>query len=212
MAPASGERMIAVPTVEGVHMHRRRALLAGTVLLILALGGGTASGATRYPDRMGDVQPGAGPDVVWLRLSDTKTSVRLVVRFAQAPPLRVGRDEGWIDMLLVGIDVPPLGPPPRAPGGVWLGADYAAGVHGPSRRGQAVRLAANVPEASRLVARFDVVTSGSTLSFSIPRRALGDPAWFRFSVVAGREATERPAGGAPDVVPARGTLRYVLAG
>jgi hypothetical protein len=50
---------------------------------------------------------------------------------------------------------------------------------------------------------------GDTLTFSIPRAALGSPDWFEFSVAAGRE-TEREGEGSEDYAPADGTFRYRL--
>lgn len=130
--------------------------------------------------------------------------------FADVPPLRVSTREKWIDMLLIGIDVPPLGRRPLAPGGEWLGANFALGTHGPSKTGQLVRLGKDTPAKSRRIATFAIVTRGSTLSFSIPRRALGNPSWFTFGVATAREGEDEATGGGVDVVPDRGTLRYLL--
>jgi len=60
------------------------------------------------------------------------------------------------------------------------------------------------------LARFPIVTIGSTLTFSIQRSLLGGARWFTFTVAAARESAEESGDGAFDVVPARGTLRYVL--
>jgi len=54
------------------------------------------------------------------------------------------------------------------------------------------------------------VTIGSTLTFSIPRSLLGGARWFTFTVAAASESAEETGDGAFDIVPARGTLRYVL--
>lgn len=170
---------------------------------------GVASAATSYPERVGDVGRG-GPDIASIRVSNTKATVAFRVRFARAPPLRVSTREGWVDMLLIGIDVPPLGPRPAIAGGPWPGANFALGTHGPSKTGSMVRLAQGVPAKPRLVARFKIVSSGPTLTFSIPRRALGDPAQFTFSVAAAREMENEAAGGGTDVAPARGTFLYRL--
>lgn len=110
-------------------------------------------------------------------------------------------------MLLIGVDVPPLGPPPSTPGGEWAGADFALGAHGRSVTGQLVRLG---KKHSAPPLRFTIVTRGRTLSFSIPRRALGNPQWFRFSVAAAREGETRASGGGFDVAPEHGTFRYDL--
>lgn len=189
---------------------RRRAVLGGSLLGAVLLACGTASATTRYPDRPGDVEAGTGPDMTSMTVSNSRTTITFRFRFATAPPLRVGQAGMWVDMLLVAVDVPPLGPPPASPGGEWRGADFAFGTHGPSKTGMLVRLGQG---ASRVVTRFEVVTRGSTLTFSIPRRSLGSPAWFAFSAAAAREAAVEPAAGAaPDLVPARGTYRYTLTG
>lgn len=177
-----------------------------TAAFVVLLGAGPALAATTYPDRAGDVARGSGPDVVAVSVASTRTHLTFRVRFATAPPLRVGTGDGWVDMLLIGIDVPPFGPQPAAGGGDWTGADYALGTHGPSRTGRLVRLAA---KRSRTVTTFRIATTGATLAFSVPRGALGSPASVAFLVAAGREGEE---GGEADFAPARGTFRYTLAG
>jgi hypothetical protein len=114
-------------------------------------------------------------------------------------------------MLLLGIDVPPLGPRP-IPDGEWLGADFAAGFHGPAKTGMLVRLGKG---SQKVVARFRMVTRGTTVTFSIPRRALGSPTWFAFEVAAAREWNDKgavPSGTKSDLAPARGTFRHTLTG
>jgi hypothetical protein len=65
----------------------------------------------------------------------------------------------------------------------------------------------------RQVATFKIVTRGSTLTFSIPRGALGkSTAWFAFYAAAGRETMQEGQGGGADYAPARGSFRYVLSG
>jgi hypothetical protein len=183
------------------------AAAGATVLAALALAGGAGGFASvTYPDRTGDVTGGAGPDLAAVTLSSTASRVTFRIRFTKAPPLRAGARQGWVDMLLIGIDVPPLGPKPL-PNGGWRGMDFALGTHGPSKTGLLVRLGG---AGTRRLARFPIVTAGSTMSFSIARRALGDPAWFRFQVAAARE-TEAETGGGVDFAPAaRTTFRYAL--
>jgi hypothetical protein len=189
---------------------RRYASSGVSVFAVLFLICGVAFAAKSYPDRVGDVTGGTGPDIASVTVSNTKTKVTFGVRFVKAPPLRVNQREGWIDMLLIGIDVPPLGPRPTIPGGEWRGANFALGTHGPSKTGLMVRLGQG---EYRQVASFKIVTSGSTLTFTIPRRALGNPAWFAFTVAAAREMEEEEAtGGGFDIAPARGTFRYALTG
>jgi hypothetical protein len=191
---------------------RPDAMSAVFVGAVVFLGCGVALAATDYPDRVGDVRREAAPDIASVRVSNTVTTVTFSVRFVKAPPLRTSRNPGWVDMLLVGIDVPPVGPPPVAPGGEWVGADFAIGTHGPSRTGRMVRLGREIPAKPRHVATMAIVTHRSTLTLSIPRRALGTPTWFRFSVAAAREKRGDESGGAVDVAPAQGTYRYVLTG
>jgi len=182
---------------------RPKLVLGAALIAILAACGGR-SWPTSYGDPVGDVD--SGPDLASVRVSNTDAEVRFAVRFASKPPLRVDQEEGWVDMLLIGIDVPPLGPDPVAPGGEWRGADFALGTHGPSTTGTLVR-----PGGGR-VAEFELVTTGTTLTFSIPRSALGDPEWFTFTVAAAREQGDEGTRGGFDVVPELGTLRYTLAG
>lgn len=180
----------------------------GACLLAVLVVCGIASAAKSYGDRAGDVAGGPGPDIVSVALSNTASSITFRVRFAAAPPLRVNAREGWVDMLLIGIDVPPLGARPVRPGGEWPGANFALGTHGPSKTGRLVRLGNASPGSFRQAATFKVVTNGAQLTFSIPRRALGSPRWFTFSVAAARETEDE--GGGFDVAPQRGTFRYTL--
>lgn len=184
----------------------RRILLPSVLLLVLpAAVCGAAQAAKTYPDPAGDVKDGGGPDVVAVTLSNTASTLSFHVRFASAPPLRLSTHERWVDMLLIGIDAPPLGPPPSTPGGEWPGAEYALGTHGPSETGQLVRLGEKHAAPPR---RFKVVTHGRTLSLSIPRRALGSPRWFTFNIAAAREGDNRGTSGGYDVAPGHGTFRY----
>jgi hypothetical protein len=187
----------------------RCASIVASLVAALAIVCGVAPAAQNYPDRVGDVAAGSGPDIVSMRLSNTKTAITFRVRFAHTPPLRVSARQKWVDMLLVGIDVPPVGPRPVAPGGEWPGANFALGTHGPSKTGRVVRLGHGIPASARQVATFKIVTTGATLTFSIPRRVLGRPTWFTFSAAAAREM-EETSGGGIDMAPARGTYRYTL--
>ena len=188
---------------------RRTPLSLAALLAVLFLVCGAAPAATSYPDRVGDVKGGPGPDIASITLSNTKTSVVFHVRFAKPPPLRANMREGWSDMLLIGVDVPPLGPRPVRPGGEWLGANIALGTHRPSKTGLLVRLGSG---KSRQVVRFKIITSGSTLTFSIPRRVLGNPQWFTFNAAAAREMeAEGATGGGVDIAPGQGTFRYTFA-
>lgn len=188
------------------------ALLGASLLAVLFLVCGVALAAKSYPDRVGDVKGGPGPDIASVTVSNTKMKVTFRIRFVKAPPLRVSTREGWVDMLLIGIDVPPLGPRPSVPGGEWLGANFALGTHGPSETGRMVQLGAGISAESRQAASFKIVTSGSTLTFAIPRRALGSPTWFTFTVAAAREMEKVATGGGVDIAPAVGTFRYALTG
>ena len=177
-------------------------MLGGTLAAALSLAAGCGDGsASAYRDRVGDVKGADGPDIATVTVSDTATSVRFRVRFASAPPLAASTSEGWVDMLLIGIDVPPLGPAP-APSG-WRGADFVVGLHGTQT---AVRFR---KMGSTGLDVLPATVAGDTLSFSIPRAALGNPDWFEFSVAAGRE-TERAGEGSEDYAPADGTFRYRL--
>ncbi len=61
---------------------------------------------------------------------------------------------------------------PRSPAA--RGANFALGTHGSSRTGVLVKLGEGIPQQSREVARFKIITTGSLLTFSIPRQALGN--------------------------------------
>jgi hypothetical protein len=189
-------------------VRRRSTSSVACVVAVLLAVSAAAFAARSYSDRVGDVKGGSGPDLTSLTLSSTRTTVTFRVRFTHAPPLRASTRDGWVDMLLIGIDVPPLGPLPVRPGGEWRGANFAVGTHGPSTTGLLVHLDRGT---SRQVARFRVVTRGSSLVFSIPRRALGNPSWFTFNAAVARELADGDAGGGVDVAPEHGTFRYLLA-
>jgi len=182
---------------------RPKLVLGAVLIAAVAAACGGRSWPAGYGDPVGDVDH--GPDLASVRVSNTDADVSFAVRFASEPPLRVDEGEGWVDMLLIGIDVPPLGPEPVAPGGEWRGADFALGMHDTAKTGMLVRLGGGK------VADLDVVSSGSRLTFSVPRAALGDPEWFTFTVAAARESGDEASGGGFDIAPAHGTLRYTLA-
>ena len=115
-------------------------------------------------------------------------------------------------MLLIGVDVPPLGPRPTHP---WRGV--ARGELRPRHAwpvGDRSDGAAdgNDPREPRRVATFRVVANGSTLKFSIPRGALGNP-WL-VPVHGGRGTLRQRTrdGGGADFAPARSTFRYAPTG
>ena len=55
-------------------------------------------------------------DVVALAVERDADTITFRVRFAAGPPLGVSLQDGWVDMILIGIDVPPFGAPPVTPG------------------------------------------------------------------------------------------------
>jgi hypothetical protein len=187
-----------------------------TVLAVLVAGCGGGRVERSLDDPAGDVAPAGAPDVVGVSVERDDDAITFRVRFATAPPLGVSADEGWIDMLLIGIDVPPLGPAPVAPGGEWRGLDYALGTHGPSRSGMLVRLTGSVSErAATPEKRADVPIEidDAALSLSVPAADLGDAESFALSLAAAREwneARDEPAGARPDVVPDSGTWTVEL--
>jgi hypothetical protein len=174
------------------------ALLAASLSAVLFfLGSGIAFAAKTYPDRLVDVKGESGPDLASITVSNTLTTITFRVRFTSAPPLRVSTKEKWVDMLLIGIDVPPIGPLPVS-GGDWLGANYALGTHGPSTTGKLVH---QTQTRSRPPTSFKVITRGATVTLSISRHALGGPSWFTFQVAAGREYVQEATGGGGDLAP-----------
>lgn len=186
---------------------RRTGIVAAAGAGAALLGVAAALAGATYPDPKGDVKAGTGPDITAVSISHTAKVVTFRVRFAAKPALGVSKR--WVDMLLIGLDVPPRGPRPTPSG--WLGANYSAGLHGAETRGMLVQ--ATGRPGWKVVARFKVVREGRTLSFSLDRRWIGNPAWFDFMVSAGRETlAQADTGGVPDVAPASGTFRYRLTG
>lgn len=190
---------------------RPHCVTIAALLLTLTLGIGiaTALAATAFPDPVGDVQGGAGPDITSIAVSHTASTVTFRFRFASAPPLGSSARKGSVDMLLIGIDVPPRGLKRGAYG--WSGLDYYAGLHGTERTAMVVKTSPTKPsQPSRVLARPKVTVSGRTLSFSISRNMLGNPAWIEFVVAAGRETSGQAAGGGSDEAPNHGSFHYRL--
>lgn len=180
-----------------------RLLIATAVAL--AAGTATALGASTYTDPAGDVKAGTGPDLVSISVSNTKKAISFRFRFAKAPPLSISEKEKWVDMLLVAVDVPPRGL--KRGSGDWTGIDFSFGVHGPDTKGALVRTGSREP------VWLPVSQAGRTLSLTIARRHLGNPALFDFVAVAAREAEdESQSGGRPDYAPAKGVFHYRLSG
>ena len=191
----------------GGRFHR---LGVATVSLMLVLGlGGCGGGASRdFADPAGDVKGGAGPDLTLVSVSHTDSTVTFRFRFARQPPLAASA-AGGVDMLIAGNDVPPRSLKRSANG--WSGLDYYAGLHGTDRTAMVVK--ASPPgsaQPSRVLGRPEVTVSGRTLSFSIRRSTLGDPAWIELVVAAGRETSAEAAGGGGDEAPDSGTFHYRL--
>ncbi len=167
-------------------------------------------------DPEGDVAAATGPDVVAVTVERDDETITFRVRFASEPPLQVSEEAGWIDMLLIGIDVPPPGPRPATPGGEWRGADYALGTHGPFETGTLVRLTANASDDQALSekrADISIETDSATVSLPVSREDIGDPGTVAVSIAAAREwdeAEDEPAGVTPDIVPDTGTWTVEL--
>ena len=163
-----------------------------------------------YADPRGDVTPGQ-PDLTAMRISSDASTIRLMFRFAGAPPLSTNTTEGWTDMLLFGIDVPPIGSAPTPNG--WAGLDYALGMHGVDNRAVFRAMqpgfgeeggVGGAPGMRTLTSR----VSGREIHVDLPRELIGDPSYFAFQAAAGREGTDESGTG--DLVPGTGTLRYPL--
>lgn len=187
---------------------RQLRVVAAALTLAVSIGVAAAGAGTSFWDPAGDVQGGAGPDLTRVSISQTASTVTFGFRFAKAPPLGVNADKGWVDMLLVLIDVPPRSL--KQVVGGWRGADYYLGSHGTDTTGMLVKvLKAKPPWKGKVVARPKVVATGRTLRFSVSRSKLGSPAWIEFTVAAGRE-TSKATGGSGDSAPNSGTFHYAL--
>jgi hypothetical protein len=194
----------------------RRGLVCFTTLMLLVASGCGFGGGSEpsLEDPAGDVTAATGPDVVGVAVERDDDTITFRVRFATEPPLDLSEQDGWVDMLLIGIDVPPMGAAPVSPGGEWRGADFALGTHGPSASGLLVRLAAGRAAPEKRT-RIPIETDGATLSLPIPRSELGDPETFAVSIAAAREwndADDEPAGAKPEIAPDTGTWTVDLEG
>ena len=162
------------------------------------------AGWVGFPDPAGDVRGGAGPDLTAVSVSHDRVSVTFRLRFATAPPLRVSERERWADMVLVAVDVPPRTLRRTSLG--WSGADYWAGMHAGERTATVVR--AGPRARNTVVGRPPAQVSGHTVTFSVRRALLGNPAWIEVAVAAGREG----GGEGSDEAPARVAFHVVLSG
>lgn len=174
---------------------------------------GASAGGRTYRDVAGDV-PAGQPDLTQVRVSNDDRTVHLAVRFATAPPLSANLRAGWTDMLLMGIDVPPIGPPP-VPGGDWVGVDYALGMHGVDDRAVFRAMQPRFgsdggTDMSPGVRALRSQVRGREITIELPRAMIGDPGYFHFTVAAAREGAGEGVGGTGDIIPATGTARYRL--
>ena len=192
----------------GDRFHRLRVAVA-VLGLTLGVVVAAAGAGMRFADPVGDVTGGAGPDLTLVSVSHTASTVTFRFRFAKAPPLGVSAKGRWVDMLLIGIDVPPRSLKRGAKG--WAGLDYYAGLHGMEKTAMVVKTSPAKPsQPSKVLARPRVTVSGRTLSFSLNRSTLGNPAWIEFVVAAGRETSSQASGGGSDEAPNHGTFHYQL--
>lgn len=178
----------------------RCALLAA--LAVFAVFGTAALAGTTYGDPVGDVPGGAGPDLASISVSNTQKAITFRFRFAKAPPLAFSQKEKRADMLLVLVDTPPFAIR-KLPSG-YLGADYYLGTHGAATTGSLVQA------KTRTRTTIPVSIAGRTLTLTVKRRRLGDPARFCFVVAAGRETGTENGDGDADFAPATGAFRYRL--
>ena len=105
-------------------------------------------------------------------------------------------------MLLIGVDVPPLGPPPSIPGGDAAGCRLRAGYPPVSSHGS-VRSISQRRYGSRS-------SRAGACSASPFRDQRSGTHWFTFSVAAAREGENQAISGGFDVAPGHGTFRYQL--
>jgi hypothetical protein len=195
----------------GVMAGRLLRLEVAAALAVVGFGlGGAGAAETGFVDPAGDVIGGAGPDLTAIRVSHTASTVTFRIRFAEAPPLRMSVTGQWVDMLLIGIDVPPRSLKRAAHG--WFGLDYYTGLHGADSTALVVKTSPARPERNRVLARPKAIVRGRTLRFSISRKTLGNPAWIEFVVASGREMSTQSSGGGGDEAPNRGVFHYELRG
>lgn len=165
-----------------------------------------------YRDAVADVTAGT-PDLTAVRISSDARQVHLAFSFASAPPLSASAEAGWTDMLLMGIDVPPIGAPPTPSG--WMGLDYALGMHGVDDRAVFRDMQASIGRGGGtgmppVLRTLRSSVSGREITIDLPRALIGEPDYFDFNVAVGREGADEGAGGGGDVIPAEGTARYRL--
>lgn len=207
--------------VAGIVRAAAGVLLAAGIAMVVAGcgseegGGTTATTATTgamvartYRDPVADVTPGQ-PDLTAVRISGDARTIRFAFRFASAPPLGTSAAEGWTDMLLMGIDVPPIGAPPTPSG--WVSLDYALGMHGVDDRAVFRAMQPGLgtdagPGGAPGLRALRSRVNGREIRIELPRALIGEPAYFTFQAATGREG--RDESGEGDSIPDRGTLRY----
>ena len=169
------------------------------------------AGTHTYRDPVGDVTAGV-PDLTAVTIANDATTVSMRFTFRSAPPLSASAASGWTDMLLMGIDAPPTGPPPVA-GGDWAGLDYALGMHGVDDRAVFRAMHPRFGEdggrgAAPGLRTLRSLVSGRAIRIDLPRALIGDPAYFDFQAAVGREGADESGEG--DLLPGTGTARYRL--
>lgn len=171
-----------------------------TVALVAALallGAAPASATETFQDPLGEVI-GTGPDIVAVTIEDSEDIpvVSISVEFAEEPPLDTDR-ETWTDVIFIGLVTDPEtdadGRPLNRVAIADFDADYIVGAHG-------MTLPDYLDSGGHLVVYeggddlywlvVDVAVDGPTVTWSLDRKLIGDPATMALQAIVGVESDD----------------------
>lgn len=148
----------------------------------------------RFGDPVGDTKGGVGPDIVAVTVSQPDAAtVRFSIEFAVAPPLGIDTAAGSTDTLMVFMGTQP-------DTATTLKNLFVMGLHGATIQDEAANGAhlSVPPDESRTLRErvVKVTVDGATVTMTLTREILGNPAKLYFMVGVGREGpADQTSGG-----------------
>lgn len=163
------------------------AMVAMVAMLVLA-GGSAAVAAERYEDAVGDAT-GSAPDIVACTISepDDGPVVAISVEFASEPPLETDM-ETYTDVVFIDLA---SDPDPALTD--EENTDYIFGAHAvtlPEYLGSGAHLHVAEGPGDLYWHVVDVAIDGSTVTWTVDRKLIGDPDLLSWHVLAGVEREE----------------------
>jgi hypothetical protein len=170
---------------------RTRSAGFGLAMLLVVLVGGTAIGAERYEDAVGDAL-GDAPDIVAVTISEADNGplFSIAVEFAEERPF--GTDmETYTDVMFVGLGA---APDVDERGIMDDASTYLTGTHGVTLERDAEQGAHLVTPERMYWQVVDVAVDGPVVTFTLDRQLIDSPLDLYFQVLVGVERGEEAEG------------------